>query len=85
MVMPNVGSSGIDVIGPNGEYIFVGGAAKAKDPAKFGRELQISKYAAEQVGVEAIYYLDAGTPQSAIAQAKRAFGENNVRTFKIGC
>jgi hypothetical protein len=85
MVMPNVGSSGIDVIGPNGEYIFVGGAAKAKDPAKFGRALQISKYAADQAGVDAIYYLDEGTPQSAIDQAKRMFGDDNVRTFKIGC
>jgi hypothetical protein len=83
--MPGVGSSGLDVVGPNGEYIFVGGAAKAKDPAKFGKALKIAKYAAEQAGVDAIYYLDEGTPQSAINQAKRVFGANNVRTFRVGC
>jgi hypothetical protein len=84
ITMPNVGASGIDVIGPNGEYIFVGGAAKAKDPSKFGRSLQISKYAADQAGVPAIYYLDEGTPVSVIGQAKRVFGDNNVKIFKIG-
>jgi len=84
ITMPNVGSSGIDVIGPNGEYIFVGGAAKAKNPAKFGRALQISKYAADQAGVKAIYYLDEGTPASAVAQAKRVFGDDNVKIYKMG-
>src|SRR5689334_10448603 len=42
ITMPNVGSSGIDVIGPHGEYIFVGGPAKAKNPADFGKKLRIS-------------------------------------------
>ncbi|MFD3791492.1 hypothetical protein [Streptomyces cyaneofuscatus] len=45
--MPNVGRSGLDVIGPNGEYIFVGGGAKARDRSKFGRALQTAEYAAE--------------------------------------
>jgi hypothetical protein len=84
ITMPNVGASGIDVIGPNGEYIFVGGAAKAKDPSKFGRALQISKYAADQAGVPAIYYLDERTPIEVIAQAKRAFGDDNVIIFRMG-
>jgi hypothetical protein len=84
ITMPNVGSSGIDVIGPNGEYIFVGGPAKAKNPAKFGKALQISKYAADEAGVDAIYYLDEATPASAVAQAKRVFGEDNVKIFKMG-
>jgi hypothetical protein len=84
IIMPNVGASGIDVIGPNGEYIFVGGAAKAKDPSKFGRALQVSKYAADQAGVPAIYYLDEGTPVPAIEQAKRVFGDENVRIFRTG-
>jgi hypothetical protein len=84
ITMPNVGSSGIDVIGPNGEYIFVGGPAKAKNPADFGKKLRISKYAADEAGVAAIYYLDETTPASAIAQAKRIFGENNVKIFKLG-
>jgi hypothetical protein len=84
ITMPNVGASGIDVIGPNGEYIFVGGAAKAKDASKFGRALQISKYAADQAGVPAIYYLDERTPEWVIAQAKRVFGDDNVKIFKMG-
>ncbi|MFF5253000.1 hypothetical protein ACFY4K_13240 [Streptomyces leeuwenhoekii] len=49
--MPNVGSSGLDVIGPNGEYVFVGGGAKAANPSKFGSALKINKYAADQAGV----------------------------------
>jgi hypothetical protein len=84
IVMPNVGASGIDVIGPNGEYIFVGGPAKAADPSKFGKALKVSKYAADQAGVDAIYYLAEGTPDTAVKQAKRVFGENNVRIFKMG-
>lgn len=33
--MPNAGSSGLDVLGPNGEYVYVGGGAKAADPSRF--------------------------------------------------
>ncbi|MFD3970604.1 hypothetical protein [Streptomyces cyaneofuscatus] len=83
IVMPNVGSSGLDVIGPNGEYIFVGGGAKARNPSRFGRALQINKYAADQAGVKAIYYLADNTPESAIKQAKKAFGEENVHIFTL--
>ncbi|MFD9410177.1 ricin-type beta-trefoil lectin domain protein [Streptomyces sp. NPDC059989] len=83
--MPNVGSSGLDVRGPNGEYVFVGGAAKAKNPAKFGQALKVAKYAADQAGVPAIYYLDEGTPDSAIKQAQKVFGAENVHTFSMGC
>ncbi|MFD3613273.1 hypothetical protein ACFWXA_35510 [Streptomyces atroolivaceus] len=81
--MPNVGASGLDVYGPNGEYIFVGGAAKAKNPADFGQRLKISKYAADQAGVKAIYYLADNTPESAVKQAKKAFGEENVHIFAL--
>ncbi|GGU65626.1 hypothetical protein [Streptomyces lavendofoliae] len=35
LVMPNAGSSGLDVLGPNGEYVYVGGGAKAADPSRF--------------------------------------------------
>ncbi|MFK8851071.1 hypothetical protein [Streptomyces sp. Ac-502] len=81
--MPNVGSSGLDVIGPNGEYIYVGGGAKAKNPAKFGSALKINKYAADQAGVKAIYYLADNTPESAIKQAKKVFGDENVHIFTL--
>ncbi|MFJ6009412.1 RHS repeat domain-containing protein [Streptomyces halstedii] len=84
IVMPNVGSSGLDVIGPNGEYIFVGGGAKAANPASFGKALKINKYAADEAGVPATYYLDAAnTPESAINQARKVFGADNVHTFNM--
>ena len=34
-VVPGEGRTGLDVVGPNGEYIFVGGANKASNPAEF--------------------------------------------------
>jgi hypothetical protein len=80
---PHVGSSGIDVIGPNGEYIFVGGASKAGNRSKFIQKLHISKYAADQAGVPAIYYLDEGTPGSIVDATKRIFGDDNVKIFKL--
>ncbi len=81
--MPNVGKSGLDVIGPDGEFVFVGGGAKAKDPAKFGKLLKISKWAADEAGVKAVYYLADNTPESAIKQAKKTFGEENVHIFTL--
>ncbi|WP_237325533.1 hypothetical protein [Streptomyces sp. CBMAI 2042] len=83
IVMPNVGSSGLDVIGPNGEYVYVGGGTKAGNPSKFGQALKVNKYAADQAGVKAIYYLADNTPESAIKQAKKAFGEENVHIFTL--
>ncbi|MFC4329515.1 RHS repeat-associated core domain-containing protein [Streptomyces andamanensis] len=84
IVMPNVGPSGLDVVGPNGEYVFVGGGAKAANPSKFGQALKINKYAADQAGVPAHYYLDASnTPESAISQARKVFGFDNVHTFNM--
>lgn len=83
IVMPNVGSSGLDVIGPNGEYIYVGGGAKAANPAKFGKALKINKYAADEAGVKAVYYLADNTPESAIKQAKKVFGDENVHIFTL--
>jgi hypothetical protein len=81
--MPGVSSSGIDVLGPNGEYIFVGGGAKAANLSKFGSQLKIARYAADQAGVAAQYYLAEGTPQSAVNLAEKYFGAENVHTFSI--
>ncbi|WP_098462356.1 polymorphic toxin-type HINT domain-containing protein [Isoptericola jiangsuensis] len=81
ITVDGVGSTGLDVIGPNGEYIFVGGPAKAKDPAKFGHALKVSKAAADRDGVRALYCLEDGTPTSAIDQAGRKLGVENVFTF----
>ncbi|MBL7488079.1 hypothetical protein I6A60_10515 [Frankia sp. AgB1.9] len=84
MKVDGLGSTGLDVVGPNGEYIFVGGPAKARDPADFGHRLQISRAAADKAGVRAIYYLEEGTPESAISQAKGRFGDENVFVFPKG-
>jgi hypothetical protein len=81
---PNVGTTDVDVIGPNGEYIAVGGGAKAMNPAKFGKSLSILKWAAGEAGVPAQYYFAEGTPQSAIDQATKALGADNVFTFGMG-
>ncbi|MFJ2829955.1 hypothetical protein ACIPC1_20765 [Streptomyces sp. NPDC087263] len=84
ITMPNVGSSGLDAIGPNAEYVLVGGGAKAKNPADFGRTLKINKYAADEAGVPAHYYLDASNmPESAIKQAQKMFGVENVHLFNM--
>jgi hypothetical protein len=45
--------------------------------------LHISKYAADQAGVPAIYYLDENTPGSIVDAAKRIFGGDNVKIFKM--
>lgn len=79
--------SGLDVLGPNGEYILVGGAAKAKDLEDFQMRLNITKHAADQAGVRAVYYLDVATPQSVVDLAKETFGADNVHSFTLpdGC
>jgi hypothetical protein len=56
-------------------------AGEAKNPAAFGQKLQISKAAADRDGVDALYYLEEGTPSSAIDQANKRFGADYVRTF----
>lgn len=84
LVVPGVGRTGLDVLGPNGEYVFVGAPKKASDPARFGCALQIAKAAADQAGVRAMYYLEEGTPQSAIDQATKRFGADNVFLFPRG-
>jgi RHS repeat-associated protein len=81
---PNVGKTDVDVIGPNGEYIAVGAPAKALSPSQFGKSLSILKWAAQQEGVPAQYYFEEGTPQTAINQATKALGADNVFTFSMG-
>jgi hypothetical protein len=81
---PGVGTTDVDVIGPNGEYIGVGGSAKAMNPSRFGSRLSILKWAADQAGVPAQYYLEEGTPQSAVNQAYKALGKSNVFFFSDG-
>jgi filamentous hemagglutinin len=76
-----LGSTDIDVLGPNGEFIEVGGPAKAKLNT-FGKQLQRLKRVAEENGVPALVYLEEGTPQAAIDLAIRWLGESNVKIFR---
>jgi hypothetical protein len=82
VVKPNVGSSDVDVIGPNGEYIAVGGRAKAKNLGKLREKLGILKYAADEKKVRSQAYFEKGTPQSALDVAGDVLGEENVFTFE---
>ncbi|MFE8604556.1 RHS repeat-associated core domain-containing protein [Archangium violaceum] len=78
------GSSDIDVIGPNGELIAVGGPAKAGkngDLSKLGTQLKILMEAARERGVAALAYFEKGTPQAAIDFAKSKLGAGNVFVF----
>ncbi|MGV9698146.1 hypothetical protein ACWDTR_20610 [Streptomyces sp. NPDC003470] len=78
---PGAGTTDVDVIGADGSYIAVGGPAKARNLAKFGEKCHILKYAAEQQGVRAKVYLEEGTPDSALALARKILGDANVHTF----
>jgi filamentous hemagglutinin len=81
VLVKGLSSTDVDVVGPAGELIGVGGPAKAGDLAKFGRPPQIHKKVPEERGVSAKMYLEEGTPQSAIDLAKRWLGEGNVIVF----
>lgn len=76
------GSTDIDVLSATGAYIGVGGPGKGLDLAKFGRQLQRLRTAADQAGVEALFYFEKGTPQSVIDFTKKRLGEGNVFTFE---
>lgn len=77
------GITDIDITGPNGECIEVGGPAKAKDLGKFKTQLLKVQEVANSKGVPAQVYLEKGTPQEAIDIAKKTLGENNVFTFTL--
>jgi filamentous hemagglutinin len=79
--VPGVGSSDIDVLGPAGEIIAVGGPAKAKDLSRLGQQLKIQKCYADAKGVRAIAYFEEGTPDSVINLAKKHLGAENVKIF----
>jgi hypothetical protein len=81
VVEPGVGSTDVDVMGPHGEYIAVGGPGKALDLSRLGSKLRVLKYAADQAGVPAQAYFERGTPQTVIDLAKRRLGDDNVFIF----
>jgi len=69
-------------VGANGNWVAVGGPAKANNLGKLGQELRIYKAIAEQRGVSAEAYFAEGTPQSAIDLATKVLGKSNVKIFK---
>jgi hypothetical protein len=75
------GSSDLDVVGPKGELIAVGGPAKAGNLSKLGTQLKVLKEAADVRGVPAQAYFERGTPQSAIDLAIKKLGKDNVFIF----
>jgi hypothetical protein len=61
--------------------IGVGGPAEAANLGTFGTQLRILKVAAQEEGVRAMMYLEAGTPEEAIKLAVRWLGEEIVVVF----
>jgi RHS repeat-associated protein len=83
VTLQNVGSTGVDVFGRAGEFIGVGGPAKAGDLADFGGKLQILAGTAGQAGVKAQYYLAKGTPDAVVKLAQKWLGKENVFFFEM--
>lgn len=83
IVQEGVGRTDVDVVGPNGEYIAVGGPAKAKSPSDLGQKLSILRRIAEARNVRAVAFFEKGTPEAALRVARRQLGEGNVYTFSL--
>jgi filamentous hemagglutinin len=75
------GSTDIDVIGPAGELISVGGLSKTFNLGRFGRELKILATEASRRGVGVKVALERGVPQSLIDFASKRVGIENVIIF----
>lgn len=79
---PNEIGTDVDVIGPNGEFIAVGGAAKARDIEKFRDKLILLQRGAADQGVPAAAYLDNyQLPPEVIETAMLVLGKDNVHLF----
>ncbi|MFC0773418.1 SpvB/TcaC N-terminal domain-containing protein [Terrimonas alba] len=73
----------IDVLGPNGEFIIVGGPAKETNISHLTQRLRQLKMAANYRGVQGIAYFSSDTSEEVINKAKDILGEHNVRTFEL--
>ena len=76
-----IGSTDIDVIGPNGELVGVGGYSKVHDKGGLGQELLCLIAVGKQRGVKVLYYFEEGTPASVIQYTTEKLGEENVFIF----
>jgi hypothetical protein len=72
----------VDVEGPNGELIVVGGPGEANKMAQLGSDLARLKRVADGKGLKAQAYFEEGTPPEAIKLAEEKLGKGNVHTFK---
>jgi hypothetical protein len=79
-----VGSTDVDVIAGNGDYVAVGGPAKASDLADLGHRLGMLSWAADQAGVGAQAYFAEGTPETVLNLACKILGPSNVFTIPGG-
>ena len=75
-VKTSIGSTDIDVIGKDGEYILVAGGAY--DKSKMGKVIAIYQKAAGESGAEVKAYLSSNTRQDVIDLAKKKLGDKNV-------
>ena len=75
------GATDVDVAGPKGELVLVGGPAKANDIERLARELEIYRQVAAQRGVAAEAYFVKGTPIAVINKAIEILGKANVHIF----
>lgn len=71
----------VDVIGPDGTFIAVGGGAKAHDLDALTGKLTFMKLAADEQGVRAEAWFTSDTPPEAIERANLALGKENVFLF----
>jgi len=71
----------VDVIGPNGELVLVGGPGKVINLVDLGETLARLDRIAKAVGVRPIQALEDGTPQAVIDVAIQKLGQNNVIIF----
>jgi RHS repeat-associated protein len=76
--LPGVGTTAVDVFGSAGEYIGVGGPAKANNLSHLGTQLKVLAGAAGRAGVSAQYYFAKGTPDEAVRLAQKWLGKGNV-------
>ena len=78
---PKIMQSNVDVTGPKGEWVQVGGPQKAADLTKLENEIGKVRAAARKVGAEVYYAFEEGTPEAAIQRAERMLGKDHVFLF----
>ena len=76
------GVARVDVIGPNGELIAVGGPAKEDASGKLTDRLTDLKRAADTRGVKAKAYFTNDTNEKELNEARSVLGVDNVHTFE---